>query len=59
VQRPDDQEPQIRQRMREYHQKTGPLKDFYRRKGLLLEIDGGQPADQVFALIVSALGGPA
>jgi adenylate kinase len=55
VQRPDDQEPQIRKRMREYHQKTDPLKDFYRKKGLLLEIDGGRPADEVFSAIVSGL----
>jgi adenylate kinase len=55
VQRPDDQEPQIRKRMREYHQKTDPLKDFYRKKGLLLEIDGGRPADQVFSAIVAGL----
>jgi adenylate kinase len=56
VQRPDDQEPQIRQRMREYHEKTDPLKDFYRRKGLVLEIDGGRSADEVFADIVTGLG---
>jgi len=55
VQRPDDQEPQIRQRLREYHQKTDPLKDHYRGKGLLLEVDGSQAADQVYASIVSAL----
>jgi adenylate kinase len=55
VQRPDDQEPQIRKRMREYHQKTDPLKDFYRSKGLLLEIDGGRSADEVFSAIVSGL----
>jgi adenylate kinase len=56
VQRLDDQEPQIRQRMREYHHKTGPLKEYYRRKGLLLEVDGGRSADEVFTQIVSALG---
>ncbi len=56
VQRPDDQEPQIRQRMREYHQKTDPLKDYYRRQGLLSEIEGGRSADEVFAEIVSILG---
>jgi adenylate kinase len=55
VQRPDDQEPQIRQRMREYHQKTDPLKDFYRGRGLLLEIDGARPADEVFAQIIAGL----
>jgi adenylate kinase len=56
VQRPDDQEPQIRQRMREYHEKTDPLKEYYRGKGLLLEIDGSRPADEVFARILAGLG---
>jgi adenylate kinase len=56
VQRVDDQEPQIRQRMREYHKKTDPLKDYYRRQGLLLEVDGARSPDEVFSQIETALG---
>jgi adenylate kinase len=55
VQRPDDQAPQIRQRMKEYRTKTGPLTDFYRKKGLLVEIDGSRKPDQVFAAIEASL----
>jgi adenylate kinase len=55
VQRPDDQAPQIRQRMKEYRTKTGPLTDFYRRKGLLVEIDGSRKPEEVFAAIEEAL----
>jgi adenylate kinase len=55
VQRPDDQAPQIRQRMKEYREKTGPLKDIYRRKGLLVEIDGSPSPDQVSAAIERSL----
>jgi adenylate kinase len=55
VQRPDDQAPQIRQRMKEYHTKTGPLKDFYLKKGLLVETDGSVKPDQVSAAIEKIL----
>jgi adenylate kinase len=55
VQRPDDQAPQIRQRMKEYHAKTGPLKAFYLKKGLLAEVDGSLKPDEVFAAIEKVL----
>jgi adenylate kinase len=55
VQRPDDQAPQIRQRMKEYRTKTGPLKDFYLKKGLLVETDGSLKPDEVSAAIEKIL----
>jgi len=55
VQRPDDQAPQIRQRMKEYRTKTGPLRDFYLKKGLLVETDGSLKPDEVFASIEKIL----
>jgi adenylate kinase len=55
VQRPDDRPEQIKKRMAEYREKTEPLKAFYRKQGLLREVDGGQPPDEVFARLVGAL----
>ncbi len=47
VHRPDDQPEAILKRMEEYRQKTAPLKDFYRKVGLLREIDGSGAQDDV------------
>lgn len=49
VQRPDDHPEQILKRMREYREKTEPLKTFYRGFGLLRELDGGKVPEAVFA----------
>lgn len=38
--RPDDTPELIVERLRLYHQETEPVLDFYRQKGLLIEIDG-------------------
>ena len=40
VQRADDREETIRNRMAVYHQQTAPLEDYYRREKLLTAIDG-------------------
>jgi len=45
--RADDNEETIRIRMRVYHEQTAPLLDFYKRRELLVEIDGEQPIDKV------------
>jgi len=42
VQRPDDREDVVRQRMAAYHEQTQPLIDFYRRRGQLFELDGSK-----------------
>lgn len=55
VQRPDDQPEQIVKRMAEYREKTSPLVSFYRMKGILLELDGGQTPDEVWKLLEKAL----
>jgi adenylate kinase len=55
VQRPDDQPEQIVKRMREYREKTAPLKAFYQKQGQLIELDGGQTPDQVWQQIEKAL----
>lgn len=40
VQRDDDQEVTIRNRMDVYHQQTAPLEDYYQKDGLLKSVDG-------------------
>jgi adenylate kinase len=40
VQREDDKPEKVRTRMQEYAAKTAPLKDYYARRGLVVELDG-------------------
>ena len=46
--RADDNEETIRVRMRVYEEQTAPLLNYYRERGLLVEVDGEQPIDDVF-----------
>jgi adenylate kinase len=54
--RADDTEEVIRERQRVYREKTEPLIGYYRERGLLREIDGHQPVEQVTAGMFAALG---
>ena len=56
IQRKDDQEETIQNRLQVYHNQTEPLIAFYRSTGKLLEIDGNGTADEVECRILSALG---
>lgn len=53
--REDDQEPVVRRRLSLYREKTEPLIDHYRRRGLLHEVAGDQPVERVTAGILAAL----
>ena len=53
--RGDDNEDTIAHRLDVYESETRPLLAFYAGRGLLVDIDGEQPADQVFADIVTAI----
>ena len=55
--RADDQEDVIRERLRVYREKTAPLIGYYRERGLLREIDGNRPVDEVTAADVRAARG--
>ncbi|MFH1726594.1 MAG: adenylate kinase [Elusimicrobiota bacterium] len=55
IQRDDDNEATIRNRLDVYEKQTRPLKDFYKERGLLKSIDGDRPVDEVFAAAVAAL----
>jgi adenylate kinase len=54
--RADDAEEVIRERQRVYREKTAPLIGYYRERGLLREIDGHLPVDEVTAHMFAALG---
>jgi adenylate kinase len=45
--RPDDTEDVIRRRLELYVEQTRPLLDYYRERGIVVEVDGDQPVDQV------------
>jgi adenylate kinase len=55
IQRSDDQEPQIRKRLREFKEKTDPLRGYYKPKGLLFSIAAEGSPDEVFRQIVNGL----
>jgi hypothetical protein len=47
--RADDMEATIDHRLRVYDAETAPLLDFYARRGLIVEVNGDQHPDKVFA----------
>jgi adenylate kinase len=53
--RADDNEATIRERMQVYDAQTAPLLDYYRKAGLLVEVDGMGSMDEVFARVGEAL----
>ncbi|MBD5655309.1 MAG: adenylate kinase [Candidatus Eremiobacteraeota bacterium] len=55
VQRPDDTEAVVVERLAEYDRKTAPLIGYYAKSGLLVHIDGLKPIDAVTAEVVAAL----
>jgi adenylate kinase len=55
VQRPDDTEETVANRLKVYEEKTKPLIDFYRQKGVLQSIDAEGDVDEVTERLESAL----
>ena len=55
IQRDDDREEVVRERLRVYQEQTEPLIDYYRQHGILVEIDGRGTVRQVFDRVVEAL----
>jgi adenylate kinase len=47
VARPEDSPETLRERLREYHQKTRPILELFRRKELVLEVDGTRSIREV------------
>lgn len=54
--RADDREEVIRERLRVYREKTAPLIGYYKQRGLLREIDGNRPVDEVTSGMLGLLG---
>lgn len=54
-QRDDDVRETVVTRIEVYLDQTQPLIDYYKEKGLILDVDGMNPIDQVFETIVNAL----
>ncbi len=55
-QREDDREDTVRQRIRVYLEQTAPLVEYYRQRGVLVEIDGDAPITQVTEALVQGIG---
>lgn len=55
IQRPDDQEDVIRNRLETYEANTRPLKDYYKAGGPFVEVDGTGSTDEVFGRLSKAV----
>lgn len=55
VQRPDDREETVQNRLAVYHRQTAPLIDYFREKGLLKTVDGQQSLEEVTRAIGAAV----
>jgi adenylate kinase len=55
VQRRDDTEEVIAERLKAYEQLTLPLVDYYGSRGRLIEVNGDQPVEAVAAQMLTAL----
>lgn len=56
VQRADDNEEVVRQRLRVYEDNTRPLVDYYAARGVLVNVEGTGSVSEVFEAIQRALG---
>jgi len=55
VQREDDKEEVIRNRLKVYHEQTAPLSDYYNRAGKLVQVNGDGTVDEVRERVEDAL----
>lgn len=55
VQREDDKPETVRERLNVYHAQTQPLIDYYKKQGILHEVDGTKDMQEVFADITAIL----
>lgn len=54
-QRDDDKPETVRARLKVYHRQTAPLIDYYRRAGLLVEVDGAKDIESVNTALLDAI----
>ena len=55
IQRKDDNESTVRNRLKAYHEQTSPLASWYENQGILIKVDGEQTIKQVGDEIISKL----
>jgi adenylate kinase len=55
IQRDDDKAETVERRIKVYMDQTSPLINYYRQKGLLVEVDGKKSIDEVSAEILKAI----
>ncbi len=56
-QRDDDKPETVRRRIQVYQEQTAPLIDYYRRRGVLVEVNGNAPLDAVTEALQAAVQG--
>lgn len=56
IQRSDDTEATVGNRLNVYNQQTAPLVEYYQKKGILLNIDGSEAVEKVTSQILKKLG---
>jgi adenylate kinase len=56
IHRPDDTEAVLRNRLKEYHEKTAPIVPYYEARGLLRRVNGAGTVDEVRQRMLDALG---
>jgi adenylate kinase len=59
ITRADDTPEALDARLRDYHEKTRPVLELFRRKEVVHDVDAGPPAEEVQAAIRTALALPA
>ena len=55
IQRADDREEVVKERLDIYHSQTEPVAGYYREQGRLIEIDGEGTPDEVYSRLIAAL----
>jgi adenylate kinase len=55
IQRPDDREETVLERLRAYEQQTKPLVDYYGRQGVLVTLDGARPIEELTPKLIEVI----
>ena len=55
IHRKDDNEETVKNRLAQYKEQTEPLIDFYKKKGLLVEVDASQKLDKIVSDVKSVI----
>lgn len=55
IQRKDDTEETVKNRLKVYHDTTAPIVDFYDKKGLLLKVSGVGDIDEITSYLIKSL----